>query len=227
MKNVLVACECSQTVCAAFRGAGFNAFSCDIVSEYGGHPEWHILGDCFNVIRAPVKFHTCDGKEHYIEIWDLIIAHPPCTYLCSCQAHLYNTNKYGVKYVSYRREKQNEAISFFMLFTRLKTKVAIENPVGIMSRLFRKPDQIINPYDFGNPERKKTCLWLFGLPKLIPTIQVIPENNHEFKCDYKMGEWMYRTSCLPQKDRSKARSKTFEGIAQAMAHQWGEFIQSH
>lgn len=107
-----------------------------------------------------------------------------------------------------------------MSFTALKTKVAIENPVGIMSSLFRKPDQIINPFDFGDRARKKTCLWLFGLPKLIPTSQVEPETQHEFRRGYRMGEWMYQTSCLPHKDRAKARSKTFDGIARAMAEQW-------
>lgn len=219
--NVLVACECSQTVCKAFRKRGHNAFSCDIEDEYGGHQEWHIKNDCVNVINGNCTFFTNDSTQHFIESWDLIIAHPPCTYLCSCQAPLYNIEKYGLEKVNERRVRQNEAISFFMIFTSLKTRVAIENPVGIMSSLFRKPDQIINPFDFGDRARKKTCLWLFGLPKLIPTSQVEPETQHEFRRGYRMGEWMYQTSCLPHKDRAKARSKTFEGIAEAMADQWG------
>ena len=219
--NVLIACECSQTVCGAFRNRGHNAFSCDIEKEYGGHPEWHVQTNCLDIIHGNCKFFTNDSEEHFVGKWDLIIAHPPCTYLCSCQAPLYNEKKYGTEKVQQRRVKQNEAVKFFMIFTYLDTKVAIENPVGCMSSLFRKPDQIINPYDFGDPARKKTCLWLFGLPNLFPTNRVNPEHQHEFKTGYRMGDWMYNTSCLPHKDRAKARSKTFDGIAEAMAEQWG------
>ena len=219
--NVLIACECSQTVCKAFRKRGHNAFSCDIEKEYGEHPEWHIQTDCMDVIYGECRFFTNDSIEHFINKWDLVIAHPPCTYLCSCQAPLYNEKKYGKEKVQQRRMKQNEAIAFFKIFTALDTKCAIENPVGIMSKIFRKPDQIINPYDFGEPVRKKTCLWLSGLPTLIKTNPVEPESQHHFKTGYNMGDWMYKTSCLPHKYRAKARSKTFEGIAEAMADQWG------
>lgn len=223
--NVLIACECSQTVCNAFRKRRHNAFSCDIENEYGGHPEWHIKTDCIDVINGNCSFFTEDSKEHFVTRWDLIIAHPPCTYLCNCQAPLYNIERFGIEKVSERRRKQNEAISFFLSFTDLNTKVAIENPVGIMSRIYRKPDQTIQPYFFGDAATKRTCLWLFGLSPLKPTkmLDLTSLKKHKFPNSNSMGEWYYKTSCLPAKDRAKARSKTFEGIAEAMADQWGSF----
>lgn len=230
MKNVLVACECSQTVCMAFRKRGFNAFSCDIVKQYGGHPDWHILGNCLNVINInEVFFHTQDDKQHIIKQWDLIIAHPPCTFLCNTQAPLYNTERFGVEKVRERLFKKLQAIDFFLDLTEIQTRWAIENPVGCMSKIFRKPDQIIQPYEFGEPATKRTCFWLNGLPKLKPT-HIIDRSSlktHKFPGSNPMGEWYYKTSCLPKDKRAIARSKTFDGIAEAMAEQWGDFILSH
>jgi len=199
MKKVLIACEESQTVCKAFREKGFEAYSCDIQDCSGGHPEWHIKGDVLDVIN--------DG-------WDLIIAHPPCTHLAVSGARWF---KEGIKPLSL----QDEASDFFMKFINANCKyIAVENPICIMSTRYRKPDQIINPFQFGHPEQKKTCLWLKGLPKL-------KETNNVY--DYMMT--------LPIKERtrihwlgsnkSKERSKTYEGIAKAMAEQWGEFIKSN
>jgi site-specific DNA-cytosine methylase len=194
--RVLIACEESQTVCKAFRKRGFEAYSCDIQEQSGGHPEWHIKGDVLEVIN--------DG-------WDLIIAHPPCTHLAVSGARWF---KEGVK----PRYLQDESADFFMKFVNANAKfIAVENPICIMSTRYRKPDQIINPFQFGHPEQKKTCLWLKGLPKLAETNNVY---------DYMMT--------LPIKERtrihwlgsnkSKERSKTYEGIAEAMAQQWGDFL---
>ena len=172
--KVLVACEESQRVCIAFRERGHEAYSCDILPCSGGHPEWHIQGDVLPLLNGNCEFWTIDkdgrGVDwHYITKWDLIIAHPPCTRLCSSgQRWLYHGDE---KYREGKRREQTEGIKFFMEFTNIDCpRVAIENPVGIMSRLYRKPDCMYNPYDFeGETDSKKTCLWLKGLPKLTPT----------------------------------------------------------
>jgi len=154
--KVLVACEESQEVCKAFRNKGHEAYSCDILECSGGHPEWHIKGDCLPILNGNCEFVTMNGKVNYINgKWDMIIAHPPCTRLCSSgQRWLY----YGSKeYQDKKREEQKKAIEFFMIFTKVNCdKVAIENPIGIMSSIYRKPDCIYNPYDFkGETECKK------------------------------------------------------------------------
>ena len=203
--RVLVACEESQRVCIAFREKGHYAYSCDIETCSGGHPEWHIQDDVL---------------KHLNEDWDLIIAHPPCTYLTVAANKYYNVEKYGEKAVKRQYDRQN-AIEFFMQFTGLKCpKVCIENPIGIMSTYYQKPDQIIQPYQFGHRERKATCLWLKGLPPLKPTNIVEPDiiKHPSGKTDSRLH---YETFKLPAKERSKMRSKTFEGIAKAMAEQWG------
>lgn len=205
--RVLVACEESQRVCIAFRAKGHEAYSCDIEPCSGGHPEWHIQDDVLN---------------HLKKDWDLIIAHPPCTYLTVAANKYYNVEKYGEKAIirQYEREK---AIDFFLNFAHYNlacTKVAIENPIGIMSSIYGKPTQIIQPYQFGHRERKATCLWLKGLPPLKPTNIVEPDiiKHPSGKTDSRLH---YETFKLPPKERSKMRSKTFEGIAKAMAEQWG------
>ena len=186
--KVLVACEESQTVCLAFRQRGHEAFSCDIQPCSGGHPEFHIQDDVFQRI--------------YDKRWDIILAFPPCTHLASSGARWFHEKR--------KDGRQQQAIEFFLKFTQLECeKVAIENPVGIMSRLYRKPDQYIHPWQFGHGETKKTCLWLKGLPALCPT-NIVPGRENRI---YKMP---------PSKDRSKLRSKTFQGIADAMADQWGK-----
>lgn len=203
--KVLVACEESQRVCIAFRERGHEAYSCDILECSGGHPEWHIKDDVI---------------KHLNDNWDLIIAHPPCTYLTVAANKYYNVEKYGEK--AEERQKQREkAIEFFMQFTDLKCpKVCIENPIGVMSSFYCKPTQIIQPYQFGHNERKATCLWLKGLPVLKPTNIVTPDiiKLKSGKTDSRLH---YETLKLPAEERAKMRSKTFEGIALAMAEQWG------
>lgn len=184
--KVLIACEESQRVCIAFREKGHEAYSCDIQECSGGHPEWHIQGDVLPLLK---------------EKWDLIIAHPPCTDLAVS----------GARWFRRKREdgSQQRSIDFFMQFANCGCeKVAIENPVCIMSSVWRKPDQIIQPWQFGHGETKATCLWLKNLPLLIPTNVVDGRDQRIWKMP-------------PGPDRAKARSKTFEGIAKAMAEQWG------
>lgn len=208
--KVLIACEESQTVCKAFRERGHEAYSCDIQPPSGGHPEWHILGNAlgFLELRGGVV-STMDGKVHHIGKWDLLIAHPPCTHLAVSGMRWFSegTKPLSLKY---------DAAAFFLKFAEAPIeRIAIENPVSVMSTLYRKPDQIINPWQFGHPEQKKTCLWLKNLPPLHETYNVYA---------YMMT--------LPEKERAriwwlgsghaKERSKTFHGIAEAMAEQWGE-----
>lgn len=205
--KVLVACEESQEVCKAFRAQGHEAYSCDIQECSGGHPEWHIQGDVRNVLEGmpfcPIRFSTADGASHEVWEWDIVIAHPPCTDLAVS----------GARWFAEKRAdgRQQMSIDFFMLFTCLpyRTKVAIENPIGIMSTHYRKPDQIIQPWQFGHGETKATCLWLQGLPKLVPT-DIVEGRAHRV---WRMP---------PGPDRAKLRSKTFPGIAKAMAEQWGK-----
>lgn len=160
--KVLVACEESQTVCKAFRERGHEAYSCDIQEPSGGHPEWHILGDALKAIEGG-KIVTMDGKTHEIGKWDLLIAHPPCTYLTVAGNRWFDIKKYGNKAVKRMKDREN-AIEFFMKFINAKCEhIAVENPVGVISTKYRKPDQIIQPYYFGDHARKGTCLWLKGL----------------------------------------------------------------
>lgn len=201
--NVLVACEESQEVCKAFRDKGHNAFSCDIQECSGGHPEWHIKDDVLK----------------HLDGWDLIIAHPPCTFL-TLAGNKWFKPEYKERFPERERQRQ-EAIEFFMDFVNADCpRIAIENPVGVMSTIYRKPDQYIEPYYFGDPEKKKTGLWLKGLPLLQPTNIVEPIIVH---CASGANEprWHMETMKLPKEERSKARSKTFPGIAKAMAEQWG------
>lgn len=185
--SVLCACEESQAVCSAFRSLGFNAYSCDIQETSGEHVEWHIMDDALNALQS--------------RDWDVVIAFPPCTHLAASGA-LYWKQKQ-------KDGRQRQAFEFFMKFVDYPCKFkAIENPVGIMSTLYRKPDQIINPSQFGDPWNKRTCLWLYGLPKLTPTNEIEATN----------GSWVMNNR------GSKMRSKTFPGIAGAMAQQWGTYI---
>lgn len=186
--RVLLACEESQTVCKAFRDRGHEAYSCDLLPCSGGHPEWHKQGDVFEQCFTPFD-------RHY-NIWDLVIAFPPCTDLAVSGARWF------------KDKDQRPSVDFFLRFTQLKCKWAIENPIGIMSTHYRKPDQIIQPWQFGHGETKATCLWLEGLPKLQPTNIVEGREQRIWKM-------------APSADRAKQRSKTFDGIAKAMAEQWG------
>ena len=191
--NILVACEESQAVTIELRRLGHEAYSCDIEPCSGGHPEWHLQQDVLPLLR---------------EKWDMIIAFPPCTHLAVSGAAWFEQKR--------KDGRQKQAIDFFMQFANcVCEKVAIENPVGIISSIWRKPDQIIHPWMFGHLEQKTTCLWLKGLQPLAETNNVrkqmmeLPRNERE------------RLHYLPpSKDRAKLRSKTFPGIARAMAEQW-------
>ena len=211
MMKVLIACEESQEVCKAFRGVGHEAYSCDIQEPSGGHPEWQILGDALTAIQGG-QVTTMDGQTHEVGRWDLLIAHPPCTYLSNAGArHLW---KDGVLNPD-RVKKGIQAKDFFMAFyTANIPKIAVENPVASSIYCLPKYSQIIEPYQFGHPMKKRTCLWLKGLPNLTPT-DVIPAD----KCESTKvpGNWYNKGG----KDRAKNRSKTFPGVAQAMAEQWG------
>ena len=231
MKKVLIACEESQTVCKAFRKRGFEAYSCDIIEPSGGHPEWHIQEDALLLINGYTQFVTLDGMLHKVDTWDVIIAHPPCTYLTVAANKLYNIDKYGAKAIK-RQQKREDAIAFFLNFVYANClHIAVENPIGVISTRYRKPDQIIQPYEFGHNVRKSTCLWLYGLPKLKPTNIVPFEEIHSKgkSGGYSGNSWVVRDEngkILPYNDVrvKKARSKTFEGIANAMAEQWGAII---
>lgn len=216
--KVLVACEESQRVCSAFRARGHEAYSCDIIEPSGGHPEWHIKDNVLPILGGKCYFHTMDGEKHYIEKWDLMICFPPCTYLTVTGNRWFNVEKYGDK-ARERIKLREEAKEFFMAFVNANCdKIAIENPIGVMSTAYRKPDQIVQPYWFGDPFEKRTCLWLKGLPKLEKTNEVEPPPRAQYKGGCTMPAWYAN---LPKKDREKERSKTFPGFAAAMAEQWG------
>ena len=216
--KVIVACEESQRVCIAFRKRGHEAYSCDIQDPSGGHPEWHILGDALKAIEGG-RVNTMDGKTHDIGRWDLLIAHPPCTYL-TLAGNKWFKPEFADRFPD-RQKQRKEAVDFFMAIANADCdKIAIENPVGVMSSLWRKPDQYIEPYLFGDPEKKKTGLWLKGLPLLKPTNIVEPVIIH-CKSGANEPRWHMETMRLSKEERSRARSRTFLGIAEAMAEQWG------
>lgn len=220
--KVLVACEESQTVCKAFRELGHEAYSCDIVECSGGHPEWHIKQDVLPLLNGRCEFTTCDDKLHTISgKWDLIIAHPPCTYLTVTGNKWFNVNRYGEKALKRIADREEAAEIFIEIANAGCDKIVIENPVGYMSTFYRKPDQIIQPYMFGDPFEKKTCLWLKGVEPLKPTNEVKPPERKKFKSGKTMPEWYAEAWNLPKEERQKLRSKTFPGIAKAMAEQWG------
>lgn len=227
--NVLVACEESQRVCTAFRRGGHNAFSCDVIEPSGEHPEWHILGDALDVINPKpdkISFRTMNNKTYIIDKWDLIIAHPPCTYLSNAGACRLYPKKGQLNQERYTKGVQ--AKEFFMQFINANCEhIAVENPIP--SKIYNLPKytQIIQPYQFGHPYTKKTCLWLKGLPKLQPTNVVEPQ-----------GMWVNGNSNIWKKQAAdgnvtgkskdpRVRAKTFEGVAAAMADQWGTFLENH
>lgn len=219
-KRILIACEESQAVTKAFRSRGHIAFSCDILECSGGHPEWHIKGDVFDVIN--------DG-------WEAMIAFPPCTYL-TLTGNKWMKPEFRERFPT-RENDRKQAIEFFLKLANADIEnIAIENPIGIMSTIYKKPSQIIQPYYFGDQAQKRTCLWLKGFPLLYhnkkPNLfdqnitHVENENIRVSKSGNRMGEWYYQTGMITLKngERAKARSKTFPGIANAMAEQWGEYL---
>ncbi|MBS5725759.1 MAG: hypothetical protein KHW59_08300 [Clostridiales bacterium] len=227
--RILVACEESQAVTIEMRRLGHEAYSCDIEPCSGGHPEWHIQGDAIKYINGDQAiFRTMDGVGHITpKRWDMIIAHPPCTYLTVAGNRYFNVERYGAKALE-RYSKREQALGFFMKFINADCdRIAVENPVGVISTRYRTPDQIIHPYQFGHPVSKKTCLWLKGLPLLSPTEEVDPELIHSRgkSGGYSGASWHVRDEngkIIPWNDprTAKSRSKTFPGIAKAMAEQW-------
>jgi hypothetical protein len=208
--KVLVACEESQEVCKAFRAKGHEAYSCDIQDCSGGHPEWHIKGDCLPLLNGNCEFVTCGGGRTTIDKWDLIIAHPPCTKTSNAGAkHLWRGHRLNIK-------RYYEGLCGKALFTAIWAadcdRLVIENPIPSAIFDFPKPTQIIQPYEYGHPVSKKTLLWERGVAPLKPSNVVQPEAN----C-HEAGTWFMKGG----KDRQKNRSKTFPGIAKAMADQWG------
>jgi hypothetical protein len=200
--KILVACEESQAVTIRLRANGHEAYSCDIIESSGGKPEWHLQQDVVPLLK---------------EEWDMIIAFPPCTHLASSgAAHFKKKIADG---------RQQEGVDFFMLFTNANCpRVAIENPIGVMSTKWRKPDQIIQPWQFGDSYSKSTCLWLKGLPKLVPTNVVDKGEWKEWVTKdgkkKRQAQWFFDALSLSPAERAKVRSKTFPGIADAMVNQW-------
>jgi len=218
--KVLVACEESQAVTIELRKLGCEAYSCDIVPCSGGHPEWHIMQDVLPLLNGNCTFRTADGAKHSIQgKWDMIIAHPPCTRLCNSGQRWCHWG--SEEYRNKKIEEREEAIKFFMKFVNADCdKIAIENPSGIMSTYYRKPDCTYNPYDFeGETERKKTCLWLKGLPPLKPTRQVLLPKEERTQGIWKAH---FDGKCYAWSDpmTAKLRSVTPLGVAKAMAERW-------
>jgi len=217
--RVLIACEESQAVCKEFRKLGHEAYSCDILPCSGGHPEWHIQGDVLFTMKNE-EFCTQDGKYHNInKMWDMMIAFPPCTHLAVSGARWFPEK--------IADGRQQQGIAFFMaLINSNIPKIVVENPIGIMSSKYRKPNQIIQPYFYGDNSKKTTCLWIKGLPLLkhskenyVEPEMYICKNGKKFSKDYMVA-------LKSGKDRGKLRSKTYPGIAKAMAEQWGSTFTS-
>ena len=226
--KILVACEESQAVTIELRKLGNEAYSCDIENCSGGHPEWHIMNDVLPLLNGNCEFKTVDGETHIInKKWDMIIAFPPCTYLTNAGTRHFSRRINTEEKVVAREKLRDEAFEFFMLFANADCeKIAIENPVGYANKMFRKPNQIIHPYYFGDNAKKRTCLWLKGIENLVPT-KMLAEPEPVYICNGELSKgkkigWCegIRGTTGGQKGRAKARSKTFPGIAKAMAEQW-------
>lgn len=235
--NILIACEESQRVCIEFRKKRFNAFSCDIIECSGGHPEWHIKDDVLKVLNGG-RFKTMNGISHHVSRWDLIIAFPPYTHLAVSGAAWFEKKRID--------GRQREGIEFFCQFLNADCdKVVVENPIGIISgdyireffpdlcekyNLPRKYQQIIHPWMFGDNYSKSTCLWLKGVKQLEPLVKTQPDLEWFEWIDGKTGKkkrqpkWFADAWKLPAEERAKVRSKTFPGIAKAMAEQWGDYL---
>lgn len=219
--NVLVACEESQTVCKAFRTLGHRAFSADLQECSGGHPEWHVIGDCLPLLNGDCEFTTQDGKRHHQKgEWQLLIAHPPCTYMSKAGARwMYQGGQLNEE----RLQLAMEAKEFFFMMYDAKCKyIAIENPRPLAIVGLPQPTTVVQPYEFGDPFSKATYLWLKNLPPLMPTLftsrhePFLPSNISGRKKGQKWSRGVAHTA--------KAASKTFQGIAKAMAFQWSEYI---
>lgn len=202
--KVLIACEQSQVVCAAFRRLGFEAYSNDIMPCYGGHPEWHILGDAQLVVQGRNVFDLeSGGAVEMPGLWSLIIAHPPCTMLTHSSAVALSQGKHTL-------EDIQKGAQFFMAMLMAPAQhVAVENPAPMKIAGLPRYNQVVQPYEFGHKFSKRVCLWLRNLPPLLPMRGYYVE--HE--------QWLKHCA-----SNSRRRSKTFDGIAEAMAHQWGGLL---
>ena len=218
--NILVACEECQRVCQAFRDKGHNAFSCDIIEPSGNKPEWHIKADVLPLINGKCVFTTMDGKQHEIkEKWDMIIAFPPCIYLTTAGACRLYPQKGVLNQERYEQGKQ--AAEFFMSFYNADCeKIVIENPTPLKIYNLPKYNQVIEPYMFGEPYKKRTCLWIKGVEQLKPTNIIKDGITSWVNAGTKNSKGEKRQN-IGIKSSSKDRSKTFKGIAAAMAAQWG------
>lgn len=208
--KVLVACEFSQIVTEAFIKRGHFAMSCDLLPPEKNYP--HYQGDILDVL-----------SNHWDE-YDLMIAHPPCTYL-TLAGNRWMKPEFESLYPTRKQDRQ-ETIDFFIFLMEAPIpRIAVENPIGIMSRVYRKPDQIIQPFQFGDNVRKPTCLWLKGLPPFFPT-RIVEPKLHTNKNGHTDSCFHYYSFNLPKAERAKYRSRTFQGIADAMAEQWGNSVES-
>lgn len=221
--NILVACEESQAVSTAFRLKGHNAYSCDVINCSGGHPEWHIKQDVIPLLNGFCSFITEDGKPHIItNNWDMIIAFPPCTYLTFAGNQMLSDKLRTPEQIAFRKKQRLSAAHFFMNFVQADCeRIAIENPVGYMNTFYRSPDQIIHPYFFGDNSLKRTCLWLKGLPILQYT-NLLPKPE-----PIKISPNGKKRYFVEMSNNSLIRSKTFPGIAKAMAFQWSDNLTSY
>lgn len=234
--NILIACEESQRVCSEFRKLGFNAYSCDLLECSGNHPEWHFQQDVLRIIDEHGGILQ-NGQDISVDRWDMMIAHPPCTFLAVSGAQWYyhpedkdlptEKRRPHPKYPNRARDRE-EAVEFFLKLANADIPfIAIENPIGIMNTRYRKADQIVQPYHFGDSASKKTCLWLKNLPPLRYTDVVDPGEFIEFKSGRRIAKWYSDglTKTKSAKERQIWRSKTFPGFAKAVADQWGKYIK--
>lgn len=224
--KILVACEESQAVTKELRELGHEAYSCDLLECSGGHPEWHFKADVFEIIDKKGGNLQNGDRISSRKQWDMMIAHPPCTYLAVSGARWFYDPKTKLephpKFPN-RRNDQRKAIEFFLkLWNAQINKIAIENPIGIMSQYVGKPNQIVHPFWFGDKASKATCLWLKNLPELHPTLKVDKGERVYFKSGKSQPKW-YSEALIKAKsseERRTLRSKTFPGLARAMAEQW-------
>lgn len=220
MALILIGCEESQIVCKEFRKLGHEAYSCDVIESSGGKTEWHLQMDIFEAIK--------------LKKWDMMIAFPPCTYLTVTRNKWFKP-EFDERFPTQHQDREDAKKFFIKIAEANIARIAIENPIGIMSKAFRKPDQIIQPYYFGDAERKTTCLWLKNLPPLqYALVDNLFEKQTSVKPELittpagdKLSKWHYDSYKLPNKEKSKLRSKTFLGFATAMAVQWSEYLSNN
>ena len=234
--NVLVACEESQRVCTEFRKLGHNAYSCDLLKCSGGHPEWHFKQDVLEVIKNKGGILQSGEKIEIDGNWDIMIAHPPCTYLAVSAARWFYRPEDKDLPIEERRPHPNfpnrakdreDGVKFFLSLANADIKyIAVENPIGIMSNRYRKPDQVVQPYYFGDSASKSTCLWLKNLSPLKPTNMVDKGEFVELSSGKRLPKWYSDalTKAKTAEERRTIRSKTFPGFAKAIAQQWSKEV---